>query len=171
VPGKRYRSSKHVGTKPTMISYLRGGNRGPAMPAARGTYPLDAGGPEPGVFSHQKGKAMKVKGHRQSVFDGCSPGLAAVLVIGGHARDAAAANVLQRRAGQHVRHRAQLSSCRATPRATRCACSSPWVPAPSPERRRAPGPQLTLPSPALRPRLLDGSAAVWRPGRRRVLRG
>ena len=62
------------------------------MPAARGTYPLDRR-LEPGVFRTRKGKAMKVKGHRPSVVRWMLAGLAAVLVIGGPARDASAANV------------------------------------------------------------------------------
>src|SRR5207302_9685799 len=90
-PGKRYKSPSKWAHKLTMISYVRGGNRGPAMPAARGTYPLDRR-LEPGVFRTRKGKAMKVKGHRPSVVRWMLAGLAAVLVIGGHARDASAAD-------------------------------------------------------------------------------
>src|SRR5439155_22473178 len=77
VPGKRYQRPSTWAHKLTMISYLRGGNRGPAMPAARGTYPLDRR-LEPGVFRTRKGKAMKVKGHRPRVVRWMLAGLAAV---------------------------------------------------------------------------------------------
>src|SRR5436190_12679398 len=48
---------------------------------------------ELGAFRTRRRKAMKVKDHRQSVLRWMLTGLAAVLVIGGYARDAGAANV------------------------------------------------------------------------------
>src|SRR5438874_11106303 len=58
------------------------------MPTAR--WPLGALGP--GSVSHRRRKTMKVKSQRKSVVR-CLLGLAAVLVIDGHARDAGAASV------------------------------------------------------------------------------